>query len=101
MDRSIAEIEEHELRSVWENEERDFTRWLTEHIDLLSAELGIEIEGAHAEEPIDDFSADIIAWEMNTGETVVIENQYNRTDHDHLGKLLTYPAGKRQASRCG
>jgi hypothetical protein len=95
MERSIAEIEEHELRSVWENEERDFTRWLTENIDLLSEELGIEMEDARVEEVIGDFSADIVAREMNTGETVVIENQYNKTDHDHLGKLLTYSAGKR------
>jgi hypothetical protein len=95
MDRSVAKIEEHELRSVWKNEERDFTRWLTENIDLLGEELGIEMEDARAEEVIGDFSADIVAREMNTGETVVIENQYNKTDHDHLGKLLTYSAGKR------
>ena len=79
---------------MWENEERDFTRWLTENIDLLASELGIEIEDARAEEAVGDFSADIVAREMNTGETVVIENQYNRTDHDHLGKLLTYSSGK-------
>jgi len=95
MDRRIAEIEEHELRSVWENEERDFTQWLTENIDLLGAELGIEIEDARAEEAIGNFSADIVAREMNTGETIVIENQYSKTNHDHLGKLLTYSAGKR------
>lgn len=95
MDYPIAEIDEHDLRSVWENEERDFTRWLTENIELLGAELGIEFEDARPEEAIGDFSADIVAREMNTGETVVIENQYNRTDHDHLGKLLTYSAGKR------
>lgn len=95
MDYPIAEIDEHDLRSVWENEERDFTRWLTENIEMLGAELGIELEDARAEEAIGDFSADIVAREMNTGETVVIENQYNRTDHDHLGKLLTYSAGKR------
>jgi hypothetical protein len=95
MDYPIAEIDEHELRSVWENEERDFTQWLTENIELLGAELGIEIEDARAEETIGDFSADIVAREMNTGDTIVIENQYNKTDHDHLGKLLTYSAGKR------
>jgi len=94
MDRNISRIQEHGLRSVWENEERDFTRWLTENIDLLASELGIEIEDARAEEAVGDFSADIVAREMNTGETVVIENQYNRTDHDHLGKLLTYSSGK-------
>jgi hypothetical protein len=95
MDYPIAQIDEHDLRSVWENEERDFTRWLTENIEMLGAELGIEIEDARAEETIGDFSADIVAREMNTGETIVIENQYNKTDHDHLGKLLTYSAGKR------
>ena len=94
MDRNVSRIREHDLRSVWENEERDFTRWLTENIDLLASELGIEIEDARAEEAVGDFSADIVAREMNTGETVVIENQYNRTDHDHLGKLLTYSSGK-------
>lgn len=90
----IAEIQEHDLRSVWEHEERDFTRWLTENIDLLGAALGIELEDARAEETVGDFSSDIVAREMNTGEPVVIENQYGKTDHDHLGKLLTYSSGK-------
>ncbi|WP_257297860.1 DUF4268 domain-containing protein [Haloarchaeobius sp. FL176] len=94
MEEEIGRIRDHDLRSVWENEERDFTRWLTKNIDLLGSELGIEIEDARAEESIGDFSADIVAREMNTGETVVIENQYHKTDHDHLGKLLTYSAGK-------
>ena len=95
MEYPITEIDEHELRSVWENEERDFTQWLTENIEMLGEELGIEIEDARAEEAVGDFSADIVAREMNSGETIVIENQYNKTNHDHLGKLLTYSAGKR------
>lgn len=90
----IARIEEHELRTVWANEERDFTRWLAENIELLGSELGIELEDAQTESSVGDFSSDIVAREMNTGETVVIENQYGITDHDHLGKLLTYSAGK-------
>lgn len=94
MDRDIARIREHKLRSVWENEERDFTRWLTENVDLLGSALGIEIEDARSEEAVGDFSSDIVARELNTGQTVVIENQYGRTDHDHLGKLLTYSSGK-------
>lgn len=94
MDRNIATIQEHELRSVWEHEERDFTRWLTENIELLGSTLGIELEDARAEEAVGDFSSDVVAREMNTSETVVIENQYGKTDHDHLGKLLTYSSGK-------
>lgn len=94
MERNIAKIQEHELRSVWEHEDRDFTRWLSENIQLLGSALGIELEDARAEEAVGDFSSDIVAREMNTGETVVIENQYGKTDHDHLGKLLTYSSGK-------
>lgn len=93
MDQNITKIQEHDLRSVWEHEERDFTRWLTENIELLGSTLGIELEDARAEEAVGDFSSDIVAREMNTGETVVIENQYGKTDHDHLGKLLTYSSG--------
>jgi hypothetical protein len=94
MDKKIDTIEEHELRSIWEHEAHDFTRWLTQNIELLGSTLGIELEDARAEEDVGDFSSDIVAREMNTGEPVVIENQYGKTDHDHLGKLLTYSAGK-------
>lgn len=94
MEPNFSQIQEHELRSVWQHEERDFTRWLTDNIELLGSAIGIEIEDASAEEAVGDFSSDIVAREMNTGETVVIENQYGKTDHDHLGKLLTYSSGK-------
>jgi len=94
MDPNVSEIHEHTLRSVWPHEEHDFTKWLKNHIDLLGAELGIEIEDARTEESVGDFSSDIVAREMNSGEVIVIENQYNKTDHDHLGKLLTYSSGK-------
>lgn len=93
MDNNIVMVEEHEIRSVWPNEEHDFTKWLSNNIELLGAEIGIEIEEADSEQPVGDFSADIVGKEMNTGEPVVIENQYGKTDHDHLGKLLTYSAG--------
>uniref|UniRef100_UPI000EFBF329 DUF4268 domain-containing protein n=1 Tax=Halalkalicoccus subterraneus TaxID=2675002 RepID=UPI000EFBF329 len=90
----IGSIEEHELRSVWPHEEHDFTRWLLENIDHLTAKLEIEVEDVSREEAVGSFSADIVGTEMNTGRPVVIENQYQTTDHDHLGKLLTYSAGK-------
>ncbi len=76
MENRIEPVREHGLRTVWENEERDFTRWLSENVELLASELGLEIEDAHTEEAVGDFSADIVARELNTGGTVVIENQY-------------------------
>lgn len=94
MEKHVVQIQDHKLRTVWEHEESDFTRWLAENIELLASELGIELEDARTEETVGDFSSDIVAREMNTGETVVIENQYGKTDHDHLGKLLTYSSGK-------
>ncbi|AXR79919.1 DUF4268 domain-containing protein [Natrarchaeobaculum sulfurireducens] len=94
MEDRIAQIQEHDLRTVWKNEERDFTQWLAKNVELLGSELGLELEDARTEAAVGDFSSDIVAREMNTGERVVIENQYGRTDHDHLGKLLTYSAGK-------
>lgn len=94
MDTESTGIREHDLRSIWPHEERDFTVWLLNNIELLTAELGIELEDATREESIGDFSADIVGTELNTGQSVVIENQYGATNHDHLGKLLTYSAGK-------
>lgn len=93
MSQDVGTIKEHELETVWEHEERDFTRWLAKNIELLGNELGIELEDAQTEQSVGDFSTDIVAREMNSGETVVIENQYGQTDHDHLGKLLTYSSG--------
>lgn len=94
MSEQIDRIREHPLSSVWSHEEYDFTTWLTDNIEQLGEALGIEIEDARSEEQVGDFSSDIVARELNTGEPVVIENQYNTTDHDHLGKLLTYSSGK-------
>ena len=51
MDHNVSRIHEHDLRSVWENEARDFTQWLTENIDLLASELGIEIEDHERRNP--------------------------------------------------
>ena len=94
MTEDVGDVEEHELRSVWSHEEHDFTVWLTNNIDRLTAEIGIEIEDVAREEAVGSFSADIVGTEMNTGRAVVIENQYDATDRDHLGKLLTYSAGR-------
>ena len=80
------------LSDVWSDEARDFTPWLADNMDLLSQEIGLPLAWEGTEVPVDGFSADILATTTD-GSHVVIENQYGRTDHDHLGKLLTYTAG--------
>ena len=76
------------LREVWAKEAKDFTTWLANNLDLLSEQLGLKLTLLESEKSVGPFAADILA-EDQVGH-VVIENQLERTDHDHLGKLITY-----------
>lgn len=76
-------------RSIWHNEATDFTPWLQQNIDLLSETLGIDIQLVEREVAVGDFSVDLVGEEPGSGRTVIIENQLDKTNHDHLGKLLT------------
>jgi len=84
------------LRKVWPDEARDFTPWLAEgeNIDLLSDAVGIDIAVDETESGVGDFNVDIYATDKDSGRKIVIENQLEDTNHDHLGKLITYAAGK-------
>lgn len=83
-----------DLHSVWHYEATDFTPWLQQNIDLLSETLGLDIQLVEREVAVGAFSVDLVGEEPGSGRAVIIENQLERTDHDHLGKLLTYSAGK-------
>ena len=84
------------LREVWPHEALDFTPWLAEddHIVILSEAIGLEISVDEIESAVGGFSVDILASETGTERTIIIENQLEDTDHDHLGKLITYASGK-------
>ncbi|MCL2426856.1 MAG: DUF4268 domain-containing protein [Oscillospiraceae bacterium] len=85
-----------DLREVWKHEVHDFTRWLSEEENLkeLSDAVGIDIALQERESSVGSFSADMLAIEEGTGRKIIIENQLSATDHDHLGKSITYAAGK-------
>jgi dimeric dUTPase (all-alpha-NTP-PPase superfamily) len=84
----IEKITRLPLRQVWKHEALDFTKWLEENIDVLNDVLGLSLENAESEQKAGSFSADIVAEE--NGRIAIIENQLERSDHDHLGKIITY-----------
>jgi hypothetical protein len=91
----LGKIESIELRDIWKHEAMDFTNWLAlpENIKLLSDEIGLELQVLKTEANVGSYSADILAEESNTGKKVIIENQLEITNHDHLGKIITYASG--------
>ena len=85
----VGKLEYVPLREIWKHEAYDFTTWLFENCDILNEQVGLTISPLEKEKSVGSFNVDILA-EDATGRAVIIENQLTRTDHDHLGKLLTY-----------
>lgn len=86
---TIGKLEKVELRDIWKNEATDFTCWLEDSIDDLSSFIGFDLEIVEREKKVGSFSIDLYA-ETSQGEKVIIENQLDRTDHIHLGQIITY-----------
>lgn len=91
----LGRLEKLDLRLYWKRESTDFTPWLAreENIRLLSETIGVELEVQSQEESVGPFSADILCRDVTNDCYVLIENQLERTDHTHLGQLMTYAAG--------
>ena len=88
----IATLKKINLRDVWKDEGQ-FSDWLAENLSRLGDELGMALERSEGEKAVGPFSADIICADQISKFDVVIENQFTRADHDHLGKMITYASG--------
>jgi hypothetical protein len=93
--KSLGRLKRINLREVWKNEAGDFTPWLaqSENIKLLAETIGVDLELEAQEKEVGPFRADVLCKDTASGDWVIIENQLERTDHVHLGQLLTYAAG--------
>ena len=93
----LGKLDQVPLREVWKHEASDFTQWLAlpENIDQLAEVIlgGGSLAVTDTEVNVGSYKADILAVDSED-RVVVIENQLEQTDHDHLGKILTYAAGK-------
>lgn len=90
----LKKLNVSEIRKIWPHEEKDLSVWVSENIDVLNEVLNMQIEIISREEYIHNCRLDLAGTENYTQSPVIIENQFGISNHDHLGKLITYSAAK-------
>lgn len=92
---TLGKLEPVQLRQVWEHEAQEFTPWLARNENLaeLGRAIGIELEIVGQEQNVGPYRADVLCKDTLTQGFVLIENQLEKTNHNHLGQILTYAAG--------
>ncbi|MBM3947156.1 MAG: DUF4268 domain-containing protein [SAR202 cluster bacterium] len=90
--KQLGKLQSVDVREIWPHEAKDFTPWLRDNVEMLSEAIGIDLDITEAEGEVGGFSVDLVGSDPGSGRAVVIENQLEPTDHDHLGKLITYSA---------
>ncbi len=96
----FGRLEKVDLREGWPFEDRDFTPWLAEspNLALLGETVGMDLELVNKEQPVGSFRADLLCLDTDTERHVLIENQLEKTNHTHLGQLVTYASGLQTAT---
>lgn len=89
----IGKLREVELREVWPNESQSFTPWLEAHPEELGEVLGLDNLTLQREKSVGAFSLDLFGTDLDSGKHIIVENQLEKSDHSHLGQLLTYAGG--------
>ena len=91
----LEKLHEVDIRKVWPHEQYDFSKWLAaeENIQELGNVLNLSLTDIETERLVGSYRCDILCRDEITGKVVLIENQLEQTNHDHLGKILTYASG--------
>jgi hypothetical protein len=89
---SVGKLRKVKLRDVWEHEAKDFTPWLAANADVLGEVLGLEVEFTQSEQQVGPYAVDIIGRDLTHNSVLIVENQLEKTNHSHLGQLITYAA---------
>jgi hypothetical protein len=91
----LGKLQEIDIRTIWPHEQYDFSKWLASEDSIceLGDILGFELTDVETEKFVGNYRCDIFCKDEITGKTVLIENQLESTDHDHLGKIITYASG--------
>ena len=92
---AIGKLEEVDIRELWKHEQYDFSEWLAkkENIENLNEILGLTLVDISKETYVGSYRCDLFARDEATGTKVIIENQLEISNHDHLGKIITYASG--------
>jgi len=91
----LGKLKEVDVRDLWKHEQYDFSQWLakTENLDYINDILGLTLVDVQQEASVGTYRCDIFAKDETTGIKVIIENQLEVSNHDHLGKIITYASG--------
>lgn len=95
MKMKLGKLTEVNIRELWRHEQYDFSEWLSkdENLEMLSDEIGLTLTDISKEVFVGSYRCDLVAKDETSGIKVIIENQLEATNHDHLGKLITYASG--------
>lgn len=91
----LGKLTEVNIRELWQHEQYHFSRWLAqpENLEELNEAIGLTLTDVQLEAFVGGYRADLVAKDETSNVRVIIENQLEATDHDHLGKIITYAAG--------
>ena len=91
----LGKLKEVDIRELWKHEQYDFSNWLAmeENIEYLNDILGLTLVDVDKEVYVGGYRCDLVAKDDTSKTKVIIENQLEPTNHDHLGKLITYASG--------